>query len=480
MFFVKKVKDIVGLDFSADTLTISQLKGTGKSDRFVNLAQYPIAGAKESEIAQMIIKAFKDLNIRNPYVVNVVPLHLTITKNLEIPSLDVNEIKEIIDLQSGRQTPYAREEIIVDYINIGTYRQSYTKILLVIVTRSAIKRQFDVMEKAGLSIEKIIFAPEGVCRATYRNIKKELKDLPAVIVHIDTEFTDFIVSLKGMPIFTRNIPIGIKHLTSDEMKSQTKFMDELKSSLETYQSEDIDKAPQTLILTGATEKSEELEKLITDTLHMPVEPVPYFELIPLSDELSKRPILSRSVSFFNTTASAMYEKMMKVCLIPEEIKLKRVFEERAQELIKMSIYFICLLLIGGSFFVSRLYFKGQYLKRLNYQNALTSEEAGVLEHAMEKMRVVKHYLSKRGYVLEVMAAVYDVLPKEIMLSSIKMDNDRRLHLKGTARAMSNVFSFVSALEESECFSNVKTNYTTSRKQDDEDWADFGLSCMLEK
>jgi Tfp pilus assembly PilM family ATPase/Tfp pilus assembly protein PilN len=475
-----KHQDIIGMDFSADQLMISQMKISSKDRAFVNLAQYPIAGASEDEIAQMIIKTFKDLNIKNPYVINVIPLHLTITKNLEIPSLDVKEIKEIIDLQSGRQTPYAREEIIVDYINIGTYRQSYTKILLVIVTRTAIKKQFDVMEKAGLKIEKIVFSPEGVTRACYGQIKKEVKDLPVAIVHIDSDFTDFIVGLKGVPIFTRNIPIGVKHLAHDQVKAETKFIEELKNSLETYQSEDIDKSPQLLVLTGATEKIEQLEKLLITELHIPVQVIPYFSLIPLASDLANMPTLTRSVSFFNVAASCLFPKLMKVSLIPEEIKLKRTFEERAQELIKMSIYIICLMLIAGSFFVSELYFKGQYLKRLQKQNAITDQEAQILEKAMEKMRIVKHYLANRGYSLEVIAALYDVLPKEVMLTNIKMDTERKLNLKGTARAMSNVFSFVSALEASDYFSNVKTNYTTSRKQGDEDWADFGISCVLEK
>jgi len=475
-----KDRDIVGIDFSADQLTICLMKTAGKDRSFINLAQYSIGNSSEDEIAQMIIKVFKDLNIKNPYVINVVPLHLTITKNLEIPSLDVKEIKEIIDLQSGRQTPYAREEIIVDYINIGTYRQSYTKILLVIVTRTAIKKHFDVMEKAGVKIEKIVFSPEGVSRACYGQIKKEVKDFPNVIVHIDSDFTDFIVSLKGVPIFTRNIPIGIKHLSADPAKSELKFIEELKNSLETYQSEDIDKAPQLLILTGATEKIEQLEKLLIGEIHVPIKVVPYFDLIPLADDLAKMPTLTRNVSFFNITACSLFLKVMKVSLIPEEIKLKRAFEERAQDLIKMTIYIICLILIAGSFFVSELYFKGVYLKKLKIKNKITSEEAMILEKAMEKMRIVKHYLSNRGYGLEVTAALYDILPKDIMLTNIKMDTEKKMHLKGTARAMSNVFSFVSDLEESDYFSNVKTNYTTSRKKDDEDWADFGISCVLEK
>ena len=86
------------------------------------------------------------------------PAHLTIAKNIEIPSLDPDEIKEIIDLQAGRHTPYSRGEIIIDYINIGTYRENYTKILLVIVTLSVVRRQIEILAKAGLITEKVFFA----------------------------------------------------------------------------------------------------------------------------------------------------------------------------------------------------------------------------------------------------------------------------------------------------------------------------------
>jgi len=475
-----KSKDIIGLDFSQDELMISHLRQSGKSREFENLIHYTISGASEDEIAQMIVKALSDFKIKNPLVVNVVPLHLAITKNLEIPSLDTAEIREIIDLQSGRQTPYSREEIIVDYINIGTYRQSYTKILLVIVTRAAIKRQFDIMQKAGLRIEKIVFAPEGIAHACFNEVKKELQSTPVGIVHIDTNFTDFIIALKGMPIFTRSIPIGMKHFQSEKDKSSEKFIEELKSSIETYQSEDIDKSPQMLYLSGASESIEELEALLTDKVHIPIKTIPYFTILPLNEKLASVPAITRNVSFFNITSVLLNPAVVTVSLMPEEVKLKRAFEARAHELVKMSIYIIFILIFFGSFFLSKLYFKGMYLKKLRLQNQTTMEEAQILEKAMERIRIVKHYLRNRGQSLEVISALFDILPKNIMLSDVKLDAQNNLYLKGTGRAMSNVFSFVSALEDSESFSNVKTNYTTSRKQEDEDWADFGISCILVK
>ncbi len=212
---MSKVNEFIGMDLSTEELILSCLKASGKKKEFIGLRHYPCQGVSEDEMAKMITQVLKDFKVKNPYIVNVIPLHLAITKNLEIPSLDAREIKEIVDLQSGRQTPYSREEIIVDYINIGIYRQSYTKIILVIVARSAIKRQLDIMQKAGLKVEKMVFAPEGISQVCTAKIRKELQSLPLGIVHVDSNFTDFIVSLRGNLVFTRSIPIGIKHFISD-------------------------------------------------------------------------------------------------------------------------------------------------------------------------------------------------------------------------------------------------------------------------
>ncbi|MFH2137149.1 MAG: pilus assembly protein PilM [Candidatus Omnitrophota bacterium] len=468
--------DIVGFDISGDELVFCYVKNSGTKKEILSLLTYNIKESSSDDIAGMVKKIFKDLKIKNPYLVNVIPLNLAITKNLEIPSLDPKEIKEIVDLQSGRQTPYAREEIIVDYINHGEYRQSYTKILLVIVPREAIKKQFEVMTKAGVNIEKILFAPEGLSAVCTQQIKAEIQDNPIGIIHIDTNFTDFIISLKGVPIFTRSIPIESGQIINEKEK----FVEELKKSVETYYSEDIDKSPHVLILTGITEQSKELEISLTTQLHIPVKTIPYFSQLPLNANISTMPSIARHLSFFNVASVLLFPQDMKVNLIPEEIKLKRSFEERAYELIKMGVYVICLLIMVGGFFLGRVYFRGRYLERLKEQYQTTNQEAQVLEKSMEKIRMIKHYLKSRGYPLQVLAAVYDVLPNRILLDSIKMDKDGNLYLKGTARAMSDVFAFVVALEDSSHFSNVQTNYTTSRKEDGEDWADFGIVCLLEQ
>ena len=87
-------------------------------------------------------------------------------------------LKEIIDLQAGRHTPYSREEIIIDYINIGTFRENYTKILLIIVTLSVVRRQLEILAKAGLSTEEVLALNE---KSEAKSIKKIIEKVRRVV-----------------------------------------------------------------------------------------------------------------------------------------------------------------------------------------------------------------------------------------------------------------------------------------------------------
>ena len=46
--------------------------------------------------------------------------------------------------------------------------------------------------------------------------------------------------------------------------------------------------------------------------------------------------------------------------------------------------------------------------------------------------------------------------------------------------MSNVFSFVTTLENSLYFEGVKTSYTTTKKEQGEEYTKFEIICMYEK
>lgn len=468
-----------GVDLSTNTLKISHVKTSSNKPEIISLISRNIGGLDEDNISKAVRSALGELRLKAPLVINTVPTHSVITKNIEIPSTDPKEIKEIINLQAGRHTPYSREEIIVDYVEIGTYKNNYTKILLVIVARNIVERQLKILEKAGLKLENVIFVPEALAWYISKIQRMENDSSPVNLIHLDEEFTDFTVVFRSKIIFVRCIPIGARHLKEEKEKYQVKFSEELKRSFEAYQSEDIEKNPNMLVLTGAVEELNDLESVLNSTLHLPVKVIPPFTNLSVSNDILKMPSSAKRLSFLSVIAPVLAHQVLKVNLIPEEIKLKRSLEERGRDLIKTGIFILTIFIIIVAILASKIYFKNSYLKILNRNYESLNKDARKLEEDFAKVNLIKGYLSRRGYSLEILAELYDMMSLELKINSIRLDEQGRFSLAGTAESMSAVFSFVGNMEKSKYFKDVKTKYTTKRKEEARDVTDFELTAMID-
>jgi Tfp pilus assembly protein PilN len=107
------------------------------------------------------------------------------------------------------------------------------------------------------------------------------------------------------------------------------------------------------------------------------------------------------------------------------------------------------------------------------------KEAGELENDFTKIAVVRGYLANRGFALEVLTEIFNTIPLEVEVNYLKFDGQGKLTIRGTAASMSVIFAFVDNLEKSSYFKDVKTKYTTMRKEGIKDLADFEIGCTLE-
>lgn len=473
-------RDLIAIDLSGESLKLAQVKVSHGKKEITNLINRDIRNLSDNQLIELIKSLFKEMKIKKPpYLIDVIPASLAILKNIEIPSRDPQEIDEIVNLQAGRLTPYSRTEIVVDYINLGTYRQNYSKLLLIIVTRNTIKRHLDILEGTGIKVELIGLSSEASCHLLHKFLKFEPKEAISAFIHLDSYFTDFSIALEGKVMFIRSIPIGVVHLVAEREQAQNRFVEEVKKSLETYQSEDIDKSPTSLILTGATEGLKSLELLLNNTLHIPTKSLPYLEYFPLSSQAQQTAsLLTARTSFLNVMSPLITLETVRLNLLPEEIKLHRSFEKRAKEVVKSGILVLSVFVLIYLIFIGRIYLKSTYLKILNSKYPPLEEEARKLEKDFDHIQLRKKYLSQRGYSLEVLSELYSAIPLEMRISEIKFDEEKRFSIKGTALTTAVVFSFIDKMEESVYFQDIKTRYTTKRKEGKRDVTDFEILCQV--
>ncbi|MFH0918150.1 MAG: pilus assembly protein PilM [Candidatus Omnitrophota bacterium] len=472
-------QEVVGVNFSGNNLKISHIKISPNKKEVVNLLNLDITGLNDIDIAKSIQVVIGALKGKKVEVIDVVPTQLVITKNIEIPSIDKKEIKEILNLQAGRHTPYSREEIIVDYVEIGTYKHSYTKVLLVIVARSVVKRHYEILDRAGFRLKRALLASEGLALVASKTLKLEAENVPVNILHVDENFTDFSIVLKNKVIFIRSIPIGTFQLKSEKEVYQIKFVDEVKRSLEAYLGADIEISPHMLILTGAEGELKEIESLLNSAMHLPIKVLSYPGIFNLSELARGALAKARQASFFDVLAPILNAQDMKIDLIPEEARVRRSIEERGKDLIKTGIFILTILVVIFFILASKIFFKGAQLDKLDSKYSTINQEAKKLEKDLVKIGLVKNYLTNRGYSLEVLTELHALVSEDIELNEIRYDGDK-ISVKGSAEAMSSVFSFVDRLEKSKYFKEVKTRYTTKRKDGLKDFTDFEIVAMTER
>jgi len=133
-----------------------------------------------------------------------------------------------------------------------------------------------------------------------------------------------------------------------------------------------------------------------------------------------------------------------------------------------------------SVFLTNIYAKSTILKKLDKKFQTIHDDARELEASFTKINLIKDYVSRRGYALEVLGEIYAIITDDILLNDIRFDDEGRFSVRGTAEAMSSVFSFVEQLGKSKYFKDVKTRYTTKRKEGLKDVTDFEIQSALVK
>ena len=469
--------DLVGIDLSGANLKICHVKAFSSRKELAAAIVRNIGDLSEDETAKLLLGLVRELKLKNPRYVLCVASQLVITKNIEVPSVDPKEIREIINLQAGRHTPYSREEVIIDYIPIGIYKEHYTKVLLLIVNSSVIKKQFVILDKAGIKIDRAILAQEGLAAFSSKAFKFDLLSSTALI-HLDDTATDFSIIFKNKVIFIRSIPIGRQHLVSDREKNMEKFLDEVKKSLDSYQVENIEKSPASIIVAGALAGVDNLDILLNEAVHIPVRTLEYLSSIPAAANVFGAQEKDRETSFLNVAAPLFALGECRTCLIPEEVKLKLALAQRGRDLMSTAVIILSVLVLSFMMMMTDVYFKNAYLKKLEDKYRNLSGESRKLEAEFKKTSQIRVYLTGRGSSVRVLTELYNLAPLNLALNYIKFEKDGKFIIRGTAESRSTIFSFVDSMEKSPYFKEVKNKNTTKRLEGTKEVTDFEINSLV--
>ena len=482
-FFKRKKKIMTALEIDGGKLKIVQSEFFGKTRKINKVIAEEIVSSPDSrdeKISARIKDLFKGLNIEPDSVIIIASYQTAIIRNLEFPSIDSAEIKNMVELQISKQTPFAADEIIYDYTVLSINAEGYSRVLLSIVHQDVIKRYFKILKAAKVKVERVALSSEGLF-AWYRFAHQERPgDEPYVLINVDFGKSNFTVILKDKLTFCRNIFVEGLESLSGAQEWQEKLVSEIKHSIYAYRNEVDSKEVDKIVITGAEALTASLnEDFLKDKLTLAVEIIPQFENIPeAGDSLGRDNSVIKNISLASLLGFALTADKPKINLIPLQLRLEKGLKERGKDLYLFGVCLAAILMIISSIFLGKVYNKKQYLARLKEETLKIQDKANKLSGMQKEIEGVKKRIVKRDFALNCIYEIHKIIFPEIYLTAISSDGESQVILRGVSSAMSEVFDFLNALEKSECFQNVKTKFVTTRKIGNKVLTEFEIVCPL--
>jgi len=417
------------------------------------------------DVSRAIAEALKKQKfIRGP-VIACLPRHLVNVRVLELPSVKPEEVTDMLELQVGKQTPYSKDEISYDYRYAGVQREGYSRLMLVIVQRSALRERFYILEEAGLSVDRMSVGSEGLLNwyaATAGGGRQEAE----VLLDVDAGFSDFAVIHRGQMVFTRSILIGASHLTEDPDKWREKLAHEIGQSIEMCRAENGGVDPARLVVTGAGARIPALAADLGSLVGLAAEATDSAKSAakwPASPSLDAPEYAG--LSFTAMVGMAMAPEQLEMHLVPDSIKLRQDLVTKTRLITLLGMLVMTLMMALSFWQISKAYLARERLRIV--RDAFKQLEPSVqkVSGMMAVVRAVEQRRNPDFSAINQLAELHPLVPSGVALEGIEIHVDEgRLVVGGTASTRQDIRDLINAVEKSALYRDVKESIASRRDE----------------
>jgi Tfp pilus assembly PilM family ATPase len=467
---------VISLD--GQWLKLLQADGPPKARCITKLLACPVQGSSTEEILQLLKKAAaaEDIALADVLVAN--PTHLSTMRLFSLPSTDPKEIRDIVDLQAEKHTPYAKDEILTDFKVIERDKSGYSRVLLVITHQDVVHRAVRLIEAAGWTLERVGCELEGLIAWSQKAKRPASAKAPAggsLVIDVDGATTVLLIMAKGQPQFQRSLAMGTQQLDADPAASLERLVADVQRSLEALDAEGAARI-QDVLLTGPVERLGLLKTKLEEALDVPVHLTPAWQGHDLAEGLKSRLERLPEVSFASLIGLAGEPGALD--LTPHTTKLRQAFEARAKSLVVLGCQAIGALILVSLLFIGRAHKEEQYYRKLRTLYEQTAPEAQLVEEALQEVVFVEEALRQQGILLKAADTMARLSPPEIEWNAITYARGESVVLHGTAEALPKIYEFTGSLAGSDVFGVVEPRRISKRKDGERDVTDFELRCPL--
>ena len=466
-----KIKLVTAIDISDGFIKLVAISSDKSERSLYVLDSAELKTDKDKDIAKEIRSLISKNRLGKSQLYASFPRHLVTIRNVRLPTMYEEEIKNMADLQAIKYVPYSREEMVVDYKTIETTKDGYTDILLILAQKKSVDRYVEIFKYAGIPVEKTALSSEGLLNWY---LKFQLDDRkPTALIDLDRLHTHIQIARNKKLLFSRSVSFD----TVDPDSDRNILLREIRLSFDSFLKEQDEKVSR-IILSGSEDYTSHLSSFLADSLSMSCERLKQLQDIKTKDVPGKSLQQLKVASYTYLLGIALEPERLTVNLLPRDIIERRKETTLKNELIKTAVLFLSVLAAAFGITEKKMNDKKLYLRKINTRLKAIEPEVRRLSKLKENIELIQNQLMFKGSSIDIIRELYSILPKDISLTLFEFENKNRILLRGTTKELSVVFDLLPILEKSPHFENVKINYATKRTFKKQEFADFEIICSL--
>ncbi|MDH3237421.1 MAG: pilus assembly protein PilM [Deltaproteobacteria bacterium] len=220
-------KELIGLDIGSSAIKLAHVKPVGVEFRVKKFGVFPLppdaivdgAIMDHVSVIEGIKTALRELKVKEKEIATSLSGHSVIIKKVVLPTTTPEELEESIQWEVEQYIPFDIKDVKIDFQVIGPLREDPSKmdVLLVAVKTDLVNDYVSVIKDAGLT--PTIVDIDSIAAGNAFELCHPVSDEQVpMVVNVGASFMNINILHSGVPLFTRDVPMGGGMYTSEIQK----------------------------------------------------------------------------------------------------------------------------------------------------------------------------------------------------------------------------------------------------------------------
>ena len=446
--------NVVLLEVSSDWIKLLEVVGDRSGIRITKAYLEHVDA--EMVVSESLRTAFKQHKFSNVPLLCSIPRQLVNVRLLELPSVDAAEIADMVALQVSRQTPYSMQEILSGFKLIGHTRQgTYTRVLLAIVQRTAVRTRYYAVEDAGLTVGQMGVSSEGVMSWLLHHTHSEPPEKVFLSLDVDSYFTHMLVTRHRKVIYTKSLLWGAKQAEAGPEGFVGRVQEAVRSCEDTLQGQNFD----LVLVSGArVARQPDMLEALEACLQVPCQGVDVLADVRMAPE-AEAAITERvkdAMSLTGLVGMALTPSALSLHFVPDVYAMRQRLLETGRNWAGVISGLAVLLVAGSLYFSVGTSRRVQRLRELQVETALLADPVKQVERRVAVIRATRSRQEVQVMPEFLLPVLHAAVPQGVYLDSLDLQIENgRFALSGSAPQRRDIRELIRLLEEARYFAGVE-------------------------